>query len=268
MNARAEERRACEWLRTEVVCMRGREYLAADAAAWIASSPTGREDRSRCRLGVWTGAHFPVAAAVVPARVAAVPRMSVRPVAALYVQAKTIYRTIDGVDVWDAARDARQWPGGCPVVAHPPCRLWGRLAGWSNADPSEKQLALLAVEQVRANGGVLEHPITSTLWAAIGAGPMVDDHGGFLFVAPQRWWGHRAEKVTGFYIVGVRGRDLPPVPFSMTPPTHVATRNASEKKRRAGHGLAPTLALSSSARAKTPPPLAQWLVDVARRVAA
>ena len=49
------------------------------------------------------------------------------PVAAMFVRADSVYKTIPGVDCWDIDRDARLWPGGCPVVAHPPCRAWGRL---------------------------------------------------------------------------------------------------------------------------------------------
>lgn len=48
-------------------------------------------------------------------------------VAALFVRADSVYKTMPGVDAWDEARDARGWPGGCAVVAHPPCRLWGKL---------------------------------------------------------------------------------------------------------------------------------------------
>jgi hypothetical protein len=33
------------------------------------------------------------------------------PVAALFVRADSIYKTLPGVDAWDEARDARQWPG-------------------------------------------------------------------------------------------------------------------------------------------------------------
>jgi hypothetical protein len=40
-----------------------------------------------------------------------------RQIAALFVCADSIYRTLPGVDCWDIERDARNWPGGCPVVA-------------------------------------------------------------------------------------------------------------------------------------------------------
>lgn len=51
-------------------------------------------------------------------------------VAVLFARADSIYKGLPGVDVYDADRDARTFPGGCPVVAHPPCRAWavsGRL---------------------------------------------------------------------------------------------------------------------------------------------
>jgi hypothetical protein len=38
-------------------------------------------------------------------------------VAALFVLADSVYKTLPGVDAWDEARDARRWPGGGPVVA-------------------------------------------------------------------------------------------------------------------------------------------------------
>lgn len=46
-----------------------------------------------------------------------------RTVAALFVRADSIYKTMPDVDAWDIERDARRWPGGCPVVAHPPSVL-------------------------------------------------------------------------------------------------------------------------------------------------
>ena len=89
-------------------------------------------------------------------------------VAVLFARADSCYKALPGCDVWDAERDARRWPGGCPVVAHPPCRAWGRLRHFAKPRPDEKALALWAVEQVRKFGGVLEHPASSTLWPAAG----------------------------------------------------------------------------------------------------
>ena len=52
-----------------------------------------------------------------------------RTVAALYVQKGGAYYDLEGVDPWDEQRDARLYAGPHPVVAHPPCSRWCRLAG-------------------------------------------------------------------------------------------------------------------------------------------
>jgi len=48
-------------------------------------------------------------------------------VAALFVRADSSYKSMRGVDAWDEVRDASRYLGPWPVVAHPPCRGWGRL---------------------------------------------------------------------------------------------------------------------------------------------
>lgn len=50
-------------------------------------------------------------------------------IAALFVDARGCYADLDGVDPWPVERDARKYPGPYPVVAHPPCSRWCRLAG-------------------------------------------------------------------------------------------------------------------------------------------
>jgi len=86
-------------------------------------------------------------------------------VAVLFARADSNYKLIPGCDVWDRERDARNWPGGAPVIAHPPCRAWGRLRQFAKPRDGEKELAPLAVAHVRHWGGVLEHPASSSLWA-------------------------------------------------------------------------------------------------------
>lgn len=56
-----------------------------------------------------------------------------REVAVLFARADSHYKAIDGCDVWDIERDARKWPGGAPVVAHPPCRAWGKASYFKQA---------------------------------------------------------------------------------------------------------------------------------------
>lgn len=85
-------------------------------------------------------------------------------VAVLFARQDSIYKSLPGCDVWDIERDARKWPGGAPIVAHPPCRAWGRLRSFAKPRVGERELALWAVDQIRLHGGVLEHPAGSQLW--------------------------------------------------------------------------------------------------------
>lgn len=186
-------------------------------------------------------------------------------VAVLFARADSNYKDIPGVDVWDAARDARKWPGGAPVVAHPPCRLWGMLRQFATAqDPvMERQLALDAIAHVRKHGGVLEHPARSTLWQAAGLpapGRAPDAWGGWTAEIRQCDWGHKAEKRTWLYIVGCHPDELPAMPPPAEP---VGVVKPQRGVPRDGRKI-----ISKADREHTPPALAAWLVDLARRCAA
>lgn len=155
------------------------------------------------------------------------------PVAILFARPDSIYKTLPGCDVWDIDRDARKWPGGCPVVAHPPCRAWGNLRHFSKPRPDEKELAVSAAAQVQIFGGVLEHPRRSTLWKAcnLPAPNKSDALGRFTICLPQSWFGHKAEKMTLLYIVGLKPCDLPDIPFSIQEPSHVIGTSRNHRDR-------------------------------------
>ena len=190
-------------------------------------------------------------------------------VAGLFARADSIYKMLPGTDVFDIDRDARTWAGGSPVVAHPPCRSWGAFAMFAKPREDEKALAPWAIEQVRKNGGVLEHPKGSKLWAAccLPRPLQVDAWGGWTLPISQNWWGHRAEKMTWLYIVGVGPRDMPVIPLHLGHATHVITQSGHRKdgsRRRKGMpGWRPKVGLAE--REHTPRALAEWLVEVARR---
>src|SRR3990167_7122777 len=185
----------------------------------------------------------------------------VRPVAILFARRDSIYKTLDGCDVWDADRDARNFPGGMPVVAHPPCRAWGRLAHFANPAEGEKELAPWAVEQVRKCCGVLEHPEQSRLWASCGL-PLgaTRDTFGFTLSVDQRWWGHRATKATWLYVCGVEPRNVPEMPLRIDEGTHCIMCDRRGASRNRWKQCLPT-----SEREATPPAFARWLLVLARR---
>lgn len=185
-------------------------------------------------------------------------------VAVLFARADSIYKTLSGCDVWDIERDARKWPGGAPVVAHPRCRGWGRLAHMAKPRFDELNLAVFAVEQVRRFGGVLEHPAWSKLWVRCGlpAPGARDAFGGWTLPIHQHWWGHRAEKSTWLYIVGCMPAELPPVPLVLgEAPFVVSTSGRRKDGSRAGYRPE----IKKSEREHTPIELAKWLVELARR---
>lgn len=182
------------------------------------------------------------------------------PVAVLFARADSIYKSLSGCDVYDIDRDARTFDGGAPVVAHPPCRSWGRLRQFAKPRPDEKLLALWAVDQVRAFGGVLEHPASSLLWQEkpLPEPGQVDAWGGWTLVVSQWWWGHKADKLTRLYICGAKGNQLPPIPYRMGEASHVIASSKARQKRR----YRPEV--TKREREATPQALAVWLVEVAR----
>lgn len=136
--------------------------------------------------------------------------MTIAQVAALYTTPTSVYRGLVR-ECFDIYRDARTYAGWYPVIAHPPCRGWGRLRHFAKVRPDELALAVHAVGEVRRCGGVLEHPAGSLLWSAVPAfgryqlppvGGGFDAFGGFSVSIYQGDYGHPAPKHTWLYIVG------------------------------------------------------------------
>lgn len=188
-------------------------------------------------------------------------------VAVLFARADSNYKQIPGCDVWDKERDALNWAGGCPVIAHPPCRAWGQLRKLANPAPGEKELAIQAVKWVREFGGVLEHPRNSTLWPDQGlpAPGRVDEFGGWTLPIYQMWWGHRAEKPTYLYIVGCEPARVPEIPLVLGDASHVCgspgRRRDGSRLHKGDAGWRPEI--TKAEREHTPPLLAKWLVELA-----
>lgn len=137
-------------------------------------------------------------------------------IAALFVQEGGCYFGIPGVDPWPVSRDARLYPGPWPVVAHPPCQLWGALAavnfsrwgGEHNRPGADGGCFASALASVRRWGGVLEHPAKTRAWAAHelpkprGPGWSPSPCGGWVCEVWQSAYGHRANKATWLYYYG------------------------------------------------------------------
>lgn len=138
-------------------------------------------------------------------------------VAALYVQPDGCYANLPFVDAWDEARDARLYAGPYPVVAHPPCQRWGKMArvnyarwgGEHNRPGNDGGTFRSALIAVRRWCGVLEHPARSYAWdahyldAPRGIGWQRTSTG-WVCEVWQSAYGHRANKATWLYYAGER----------------------------------------------------------------
>lgn len=195
---------------------------------------------------------------------AATGALPLHTVAALFVRANSIYKSMPAVDAWDAARDARNWQGGMPLIGHPPCRAWGGLRHMANPRPDEKELAVWTVDMVRQNGGVLEHPKRSALWPYCGL-PLPgkrDRFGGWTLPIFQSDFGHKAQKSTFLYIVGCSPAEIPDLPpLTLGDATHVV--GTSRSTRPGMQGYRPEI--TKAEREHTPAALAHWLVSLAQR---
>lgn len=136
-------------------------------------------------------------------------------VAALFVQSDGCYSQVPWVDMWPEDRDARNYMGPLPVVAHPPCQLWGAMAavnyarwgGEHNRPGNDGGCFAAALASVNRWGGVLEHPAKTRAWAAYGlekpTGIGWQRSGlGWVCEVWQSAYGHRANKATWLYYVG------------------------------------------------------------------
>jgi hypothetical protein len=188
--------------------------------------------------------------------------MTMKTVSVLFVADDSIYKTMPECDCYDMARDARNYAGTLPVIAHPPCRTWSCLKHFATAAPADEHaLGPWAVEQVRRCGGVLEHPAGSSLFAECGCGAAGDV--GFVVAVNQFDWGHRASKPTKLYVVGCSLAELPQAPLRLAYPTHCISQ--SHGARIGNRIFKPRV--SNRERSATPPAFARWLVELAGKCA-
>jgi hypothetical protein len=135
-------------------------------------------------------------------------------IAALYVETNGVYSGLPNVDLWDEARDARLYDGPWPVVAHPPCARWSRLAGFTEYRFGLKRgddggCFEAALAAVRRFGGVLEHPAFSKAWDQFGlaepiwrGGWNLGLDGGASAYVEQGRYGLPVKKATWLYAYG------------------------------------------------------------------
>lgn len=133
-------------------------------------------------------------------------------VAALFVETGGSYFGLRTIQPWDVYHDARRYSGPFPVVAHPPCERWSRLAPlvqsrWGHRLGDDGGTFRAALMAVRRYGGVLEHPAYSYAWTHFGL-PRPDPHGGWTGSDDLGWscqvdqghYGHKARKPTWLYV--------------------------------------------------------------------
>ena len=137
-------------------------------------------------------------------------------VAALFVERNGCYSDCPSVDIWDIERDARRYSGPLPVVAHPPCQLWGNMAtvnytrwgGEHNKPGNDAGCFEAAYNAVTTWCGVLEHPAGTKAFreygiaVPTGSGWQKTLNGGWVCEVWQSAYGHRANKRTWLYYVG------------------------------------------------------------------
>jgi hypothetical protein len=193
-------------------------------------------------------------------------------IAALFVEADGCYYGVPQVDPWDKERDARTYTGPDPVVAHPPCQLWGRFAhvnykrwgGEHNRPGNDGGCFASALASVRKWGGVLEHPAFSDAWKAFGLPRPV--HRGWqesefmscewVCEVWQSAYGHKANKRTWLFYRGDR------VPFDLRWDRPAGTHQIGQHDQRGKDRNKPTI--SGKAASATPIEFRNELIRLAR----
>lgn len=170
-------------------------------------------------------------------------------VAALFVDSSGVYSEWPWIDLWDKSRDARNYHGPFPVVAHPPCQLWGNLAfvnyarwgGEHNRPGNDGGCFASALASVNKWGGVLEHPANSRAFATYElskpncVGWQATIFGGWVCEVWQSAYGHRANKATWLYYRGNRP------PFALRWDRPIGTHQIGFHDQRGKDANKPTL---------------------------
>lgn len=203
-------------------------------------------------------------------------------VAALYVATGGCYFGLDGVDPWDEGKDARQYAGPWPVVAHPPCQRWGKL--WAGQPLHIKRTGErktkgddggcfgAALAAVRKWGGILEHPEGSHAWTRFGlnkpareGGWIVADFvGGWTCCVEQGRYGHYARKPTWLYAVGCALPSLDWGKGELRLDPRVVERMGLARAKRLGEVGGRGGGRDSAPRIGTPAPFRDLLLSIAR----
>ena len=205
-------------------------------------------------------------------------------IAALYVDPRGSYAGLPGIDLWDAARDARRYAGPHPVVAHPPCQRWGKLwagqplhikrTGERKIKGADGGCFAAALASVRQWGGVLEHPWGSHAWPHFGLNTpsrfggwiVADFFGGWTCCVEQGRYGHYARKPT---LLLAYGCELPELDWGKGPPRldpAVIERMGLARAKRLGEVGGKGGGRDSAPRIGTPAPFRDLLIKMAESV--
>ena len=193
--------------------------------------------------------------------------MGLKTVAALYVEKGGCYFGLENVEPWDKRRDARKYDGPWPVVAHPPCNTWCRLAPLNQSlgvyrvgdDGGAFAHALACVKRL---GGVLEHPAYTYAWKRHNL-PKPHKGGWFKSFFDEGWvceveqghYGHAASKATWLYAVGC---ELPSMPWGLSDKEgKISSFRLSDERKR----------VRGSKASATPLAFRDTLIEMARSVA-
>jgi hypothetical protein len=187
-------------------------------------------------------------------------------IAALFVETNGVYFGLPNVDPWDKKRDAREYSGSHPVVAHPPCSSWCQLAHINQKRYGHKVgddggCFAAAFHFVRRYGGVLEHPAFSYAWPefrlptppAAGWAKDIED-GAWVCQVSQGAYGSRARKLTWLYYMG----DVPPPALNWDVPEPTA-----QVSYCANHGDSPLPRISKKEASRTPIKFRDLLISIA-----
>ena len=189
--------------------------------------------------------------------------------AALFVEPDGVYSVMPMIDMWPKDRDARQYAGPYPVIAHPPCQRWGALAcvnyarwgGEHNRPGNDAGCFASALQSVNTWYGVLEHPAKTKAFTAHGV--QKPNGVGWNKISNNAWvcevwqsaYGHKANKATWLYYHGHTA------PFDLIWEKPIGTHQIGFWDKRGKNRNKPTL--SKTEANATPIPFRDTLIKLA-----